>query len=114
MNFKKGDKIRITKNSNTYNSLTRLQNKCGIIISTVSKYKPFTVNWEDGQKSLLYNTNTEYWYMEPLREFHDRMDEPEGSYEDWVVIRRLYRKDDILTKKELQVCRDLWEKYNKK
>ncbi|PCI28129.1 hypothetical protein COB55_04435 [Candidatus Wolfebacteria bacterium] len=108
--YKIGDKVTPTKDFDFYGY------KKGVkytIIKEIYTSKSYVLNGD----IIFRINNLEYYYEKPLEELFKKINTPpykDGEWTDYYLIHEYCNREETLTNKELQNCRNLWEKYNKK
>ncbi|PCI27766.1 hypothetical protein COB55_05155 [Candidatus Wolfebacteria bacterium] len=113
MNFKVGDKVRIRKDSVLYNDWEYPKDTNGSVVTIQgTEIVDIRIIWENGHEGWCLVHELEYWYTEPLRELLGEIDYNHNSIR--IVINLMIKQNFPLSNEQLQKCRDVWEKYNKK
>ncbi|PCI27768.1 hypothetical protein COB55_05165 [Candidatus Wolfebacteria bacterium] len=120
MNFKIGDKVRIIGDSDSYNvNGENPPNTNGIIIEdSGTGYidgRRYKIKWDNGKINEYYiNDDIEYWYIQSLNELVERLSGIDSAKYDFDIIFDYYDINRELKDDEINVCKHIWEKHNKK
>lgn len=110
--YKPGDKVIILKDHYVFE-----KGHIGKVVSIKDNTNSYLVNLSNDTSTfdvLFPNFCLKYYYEEPLQDLFKRITANcPPIMKDYLIIGPLIDSDKTLTNKELIICQNLWEKYNK-